>query len=83
MIYNVLMYYEFSLNALFVGIAILIIGGLMVIFYQKIADNFLGGVGSYEKTKLYGLIVCGIGIIIMTSLHSIPLNWLVHSLFKF
>ena len=60
---------------------ILAVGGAMVAFHQKIADNLAGGVSSYDPVKLWGLIVCGIGIIIMMSLHTIPLNWLVQSLF--
>ena len=74
--------YEFTFGALFLGILILAVGASMVVFYQKIADNFAGGVSSYEKTKLWGLIICGIGIVIMTSLHTIPLNWLVDMLFR-
>jgi hypothetical protein len=73
--------YSFSIGALIFGLLILAVGGAMVAFHQKIADNLAGGVSSYDRVKLWGLIVCGIGIIIMMSLHTIPLNWLVQSLF--
>ena len=56
-------------------------GGLVVIFHQKLADNLGGGVSSYERFKFWGLITCGVGFAIMLSLHTIPLNWLLNSLF--
>ncbi len=73
--------YEFSFNALFLGLVILATGGVITVFYQKLADNLGGGVSSYERFRLAGLVVCGAGFVIMTGLHTIPLNWLLHSLF--
>ena len=79
-VYNVLMY-EFSFGAFFLGLIILAVGGAITVFYQKLADNLGGGVSSHERFRLAGLITCGVGFIIMTGLHTIPLNWLMHSLF--
>ena len=75
------MLYQFSFSALFFGILIMTAGGLVVIFHQKLADNLGGGVSSYERFKFCGLITCGVGFAIMLSLHTIPLNWLLNSLF--
>ena len=73
--------YSFSIGAMMVGLLVLAAGGAMVVFHKQIADNLASGVSSYDKIKQRGLIVCGVGMIIMTSLHTIPLNWLIQSLF--
>ncbi len=74
--------YEFSFNAFFFGLLVLIAGGLVVIFHQKLADNLASGISSYERFKMWGLIICGIGVVIMTSLHSILLNTLINMVFR-
>ena len=74
--------YEFSFGAFILGIIIIIASGVLVLFHQKFADNLGSGVSSYERFKLAGLIGCGIGFMIMTSLHSIPLNMLVDMVFN-
>ena len=74
--------YEFSISSFFVGIVVLIIGALMVVFHQKLADNLGSGLASYDKFKLWGLIVCGAGLVLITSLHTIPLNWLLDAVFR-
>lgn len=51
----------------------IIIGTCVVLFYQKIADNLAGGLNSYEKVKLFGLIFAGIGLLVMTNLHTLIL----------
>ena len=73
--------YEFSIGSFFFGIVLLIVGALVVVFHQKLADNLGSGVSSYDRFKLWGLIICGIAVILITSLHSILLNWLASSLF--
>ncbi len=73
--------YEFSIGSFFFGIVLLIVGALVVVFHQKLADNLGSGVSSYDRFKPWGLIICGIAVILMTSLHSILLNWLASSLF--
>ena len=72
---------SFNLGALIIGFIILAAGGACVAFYQKIADNFAHGVSSYDHVKLFGIITIVIGFIIMTNLHSVVLNWLIHLLF--
>ena len=74
--------YEFSMSAFFLGLVVLAVGGVMTVFYKQIADNLGGGLSSYERYKLAGLICCGVGIILMTGLQSIPLNWLVDTIFN-
>ena len=73
--------YQFSIGSFFGGLIILVAGTLIVVFHRQIADNFAGGLSSYDKTKLWGLVTCGVGLMIMLSLHTIPLNWLFRSLF--
>lgn len=75
------MLYQFSFGSLFFGILVLIAGGIVVIFHQKLADNLGSGVSSYDRFKFWGLVTCGVGFAIMLSLHTIPLNWLLNSLF--
>ena len=74
--------YEFSFGAFFIGLIILAIGAIGIIYHQKIADNIGSGVGDYERYRLWALIACGIGIVVMLSLHTIPLNWLVDAVFR-
>ena len=75
------MLYEFSVQSFFVGVLILIAGALGVIYHQKLADNLADGLNSYDKFKFWGLVTCGVGFAIMLSLHTIPLSWLLNSLF--
>ena len=75
------MLYEFSFGSFFVGLIILAAGAAATVYYQKLADNFGSGIASYDRFYLGGLITCGVGIAIMLSLHTIPLNWLVRSVF--
>ena len=74
--------YEFSFGAFFVGLIVLALGAVGVIYHQKIADNFGNGAGSYDRYKLYALIMCGVGVAVMLSLHTIPINWLIVSIFN-
>ena len=75
------MQYEFSFSSFFIGLLILAAGGAFVAFHQVIADNFGGGVGSYERYKLWGLIACGVGIVVMLNLHTLILTWFFGLLF--
>ena len=77
----VLMEYEFSLGWLFGGIAIVIAGALIVIFYKQIADNLANGVSSYDRVKLFGIIAIIVGLIITANLHTFLLGLLVNLLF--
>ena len=53
-------------------------GGLVVIFYQKIADNLAGGVRSYDRVKLFGVITIVVGLLIAANLHTLILTLLVN-----
>lgn len=76
-----LMEYEFSLGWLFGGIAIVVAGALIVIFYKQIADNLANGVSSYDRVKLFGIIAIIVGLIITANLHTFLLGLLVNLLF--
>ena len=74
--------YEFSFTAFGVGLLILGAGAVFTVYHQKIADNLAGGVSSYDRFKMWGLIACGIGFAVMLSLHSIILNLLIGVFFR-
>lgn len=69
------MEYELSFGAFFIGLIILAVGVVFVRFHQWIADNFGGGVASYERYKLYAFITCALGLIVMVNLHAMLLTW--------
>jgi len=73
--------YELSLSSFFIGLLILSVGVAFVRFHQVIADNFGSGVASYDRYKLYALIACGIGLLVMTNLHIALLTWFFGSIF--
>ncbi|MGK2896812.1 MAG: hypothetical protein ACSLEY_04430 [Candidatus Saccharimonadales bacterium] len=75
------MNYEFSVGSFFIGILIVIAGVLFIRFHQWIADNFGGGVSSYDSYKLYAFLTCGLGFLVMLNLHVMILTWLFSSLF--
>ena len=75
------MEYEFSLGWLFGGIAIVVAGALIVIFYKQIADNLANGVSSYDRVKLFGIIAIIVGLIVTANLHTFLLGLLVNLLF--
>ena len=68
------MEYSFSWMSFFVGIIILIIGVCLTIWHRQIADTLGGGVGSYGRYQLWGLIACGVGVIVMINLHAVLLR---------
>ncbi len=74
--------WNFSFGWLFAGILIFIAGGAVVFFYRQIAENFAHGVSSYDKVKLAGIIICALGIIVMTNLHTLILRLFVSAVFK-
>lgn len=73
--------YEFSIGSFFVGLLILAIGVAFVRYHQWVADNFGGGVGSYERYKLWATITCLVGFIVMLNLHTTIILWLAGWLF--
>ena len=68
------MEYTFSWGAFAVGALILLVGAALTAWYRPIADNFGGGVGSYDRYRLVGLIGCALGLIVMLNLHTLILN---------
>ena len=73
--------FEFSVGWMFGGLAIALVGGLIVLFYKQIADNFANGVSSYGHVKLFGVVTVVIGLIITANLHTLILGGLVHLIF--
>ena len=73
--------YEFSTGALFLGIIIVIVGAVFVRYYQWIADNFGSGVASYDRYKLYAILTCVFGILMMANLPGYILGMIVSSIF--
>ena len=69
------MVYTFSWSAFFIGGLILLGGAALVVWYRQIADTLGHGTVSYERYRLYGLLACLLGFIIMFNLHSLLLNW--------
>jgi hypothetical protein len=76
------MQYEFSVGSFFLGLLILAAGVAFVRWYQQIADNLGGGVGSYERYKLWAFITCGLGLIVMVNLHTMILVWFFNMIFS-
>jgi hypothetical protein len=75
------MTYEFDLGAFFIGLLILGAGVAFVRWHQVIADNFAGGVSSYDKAKLWASITCGVGVLVMLNLHTMLLRGFFSLLF--
>lgn len=63
--------YEFSFGWAFAGFLVMIIATLVLRFHQPIADAMGGGMGDYERYKLYSLIALLAGF--MTMLNIVPL----------
>jgi len=74
--------YEFSLSSFFIGFAIVVAGVAFMRWHQAIANNFGSGVSSYEKFKLWALITCGVGFLVMLNLHWFILGNLLTSIFN-
>ena len=72
--------YEFSPSALVWGIIIMALSAAFIRFHRPIADAIGGGLGSYEKYKLYGLIGVGVGVLMMFNIPAFLLR-LIASLF--
>ena len=75
------MTYEFSLGSFFLGLLILAIGVAFVKWHQQVADNFGGGVSSYDRYKMWAFIVCGVGLVVMVNLHVMILTWIFTTFF--
>lgn len=75
------MSYEFSVGWFFIGLIVLTVGVAFVRWYQWVADNFGSGVASYDRYRLYALITCIVGLIIMVNLHTMLLRAFFRMLF--
>ena len=73
--------FTFSFGWMAGGLAIVLAGGLIVIFYRQIADNLANGVSSYERVKLFGVITVIIGLLITANLHILVLTLITNLLF--
>lgn len=75
------MSFDFSIGWLVSGIVIVLVGILIVKFYDKISENFASGVASYGHVKLAGLIAIGIGMAAATNLIPLLMTALVQIIF--
>ena len=73
--------YEFSLASLMWGLAITAIGAAMVYFHKPLADWFGGGLGAYNKHKLYGLAVSIFGVLILFNIPQFLLSLILSVFF--
>lgn len=74
--------FEYSFGWMAGGLAIALVGGLIVIFYKQIADNLANGVSSYGHVKMFGVITVIIGLVITANLHTLILSLLVNLIFN-
>lgn len=74
--------FTFNVGWMFGGLAITLVGGLIVVFYRQIADNMASGVSSYEKVKLFGIITVVIGLLVTANLHILILTFITNLLFN-
>ena len=74
--------YSFNLGWLFGGLGLILVGGLIVIFYKQIADNLVNGVSSYDKTKLVGVITAIVGMLMASNLLPLILTWIAKLIFQ-
>ncbi len=75
------MEYEFSTAWFVVGLMVTVAGGLFMKYHMWVADNFGGGMGSYEKYKLAALITVIAGLVFMVNIHTVFLAWFFGLLF--
>ncbi|MDR2523973.1 MAG: hypothetical protein LBC95_00300 [Candidatus Nomurabacteria bacterium] len=67
--------YSFSIVWLIVGVLVMALGALITRFYNKFAEAT--GMWSYSRWRLIGLVAVGVGLIVMTNLHSLILSFIV------
>jgi hypothetical protein len=75
------MVFTFSIGWMFGGLAIALVGGLIVVFYRPISENLANGVSSYEHVKLFGVITIVVGFLIASNLMSLVLTGIFKLLF--
>ena len=75
------MEYKLTWTSFFIGLLVLAFGVVFMRFHQWIADNLGAGVASYERYKLYALLTCVLGVIVMINLHTLILTWFFGMIF--
>lgn len=68
------MTYTFSWGWFLIGFIVLLGSGALTAWYRPVADNFGSGPASYDRFRLWGVIGCGIGFILMLNLHTLILT---------
>ena len=74
--------YELSAGSFFIGLVILLVGVAFVRWHQRVADSFGSGMGSYERYKMYAIVTCVVGFLVMINLHAVILGALVDAVFN-
>ena len=73
--------WTFNVGWMMIGLLVFAGGGAIVALHQKIADSMMAGTVDYQRVKIVGLIVIGLGMILMMNLHTLMLSWLVNLIF--
>lgn len=73
--------YTFSWSWFGIGILVLLAGVALTVWYRQIADMFGSGVSSYERFRMWGLIGCLLGFVVMLNIHTLLLGWFFSLLF--
>ena len=76
------MEYHFNTAWFIVGLMIVCAGGLFLRYHMWIADNFGGGLGSYDRYKLAAVIMIVVGLVASVNLHTLILGWIFGGLFS-
>ena len=71
----------FSWGWFFGGLALIIASAAYLRYHKQVADALGGGVGDYERYKLYAVIALGIGFAAMLNLVPIFLNFVFGMIF--
>ncbi|MCL1839887.1 hypothetical protein FWF89_02735 [Candidatus Saccharibacteria bacterium] len=76
------MSWEFSIGWFILGVIILAAGAAVVIFYRQISYGIGSGINSFDRVKLFGIIACIVGLVVMANLHTFLLGLLVNLIFR-
>ena len=72
------MHWEFNLLWFIIGLVCFAAGLAIVRFYRQIADNMASGVASYDRIKLFGIIITIVGMILAFNIHTLILHFIFH-----
>ena len=73
--------FTFDFGWMAAGLVITIVGVLIVVFYRQIAENLVDGVSSYDKVKLFGVIMAIVGLLVTANLHVLILTLIFNLMF--